>query len=254
LTKIVLVTGGFDPLHSGHINIFTAAKRLGDVLIVGVNSDEWLARKKGRAFMPLMERANIIRNLRMVDYVIDFSDSDNHAKEAIKKVRETYPGYHIVFANGGDRTAANIPEMDIDDDNVSFEFGIGGHNKMNSSSWILEEWKSPKVPRKWGYYKVLHEDGPESKVKELTVMPGQCLSMQRHTERSEFWFVTHGVATLYNINKKTDVELRGHYNKHTSIWIPKNEWHQLCNETTEPLRIVEIQYGTACEEKDIERK
>ena len=71
--KVVLVTGGFDPLHSGHIEYFKAARELGDHLVVGVNSDEWLARKKGRPFMPFAERANIIKHLDMVDEVIAFN-------------------------------------------------------------------------------------------------------------------------------------------------------------------------------------
>ena len=65
--RIVLVTGGFDPLHSGHIGYFKEARSLGDCLIVGVNSDEWLSRKKGQPFMPLKERITLIENLKMVD-------------------------------------------------------------------------------------------------------------------------------------------------------------------------------------------
>ena len=66
MNTIVLVTGGFDPIHSGHIAYFKAARKLGDKLIVGVNSDAWLNRKKGRAFMPFSERSDIIHNLKMV--------------------------------------------------------------------------------------------------------------------------------------------------------------------------------------------
>ena len=75
--KIVIVTGGFDPLHSGHIAYFEAAKQLGDRLVVGLNSDAWLTRKKGRPFMPMSERRAIIENLNMVDRVIEFDDSDS---------------------------------------------------------------------------------------------------------------------------------------------------------------------------------
>ena len=118
MKKIVLITGGFDPLHSGHIAYFKAAKALGDLLIVGVNSDAWLTRKKGSPFMPLLERTNIIRNIVGVDYVIDFDDSDNSAKNAIQMVRQSYPSDKIIFANGGDRTKTNIPEMDFKDNNL----------------------------------------------------------------------------------------------------------------------------------------
>ena len=77
MKRIVLVTGGFDPIHSGHIEYFNSAKRFGDELIVGLNSDEWLTRKKGKAFMPFKERKAIIESLKMVDKVIDFDDSDD---------------------------------------------------------------------------------------------------------------------------------------------------------------------------------
>ena len=82
----VLVTGGFDPLHSGHLEYFKEAKKLGDELIVGINSDEWLTRKKGRPFMPFKERLAIIRALEMVDDVLSFDDSDDTACGAIFKL------------------------------------------------------------------------------------------------------------------------------------------------------------------------
>ena len=254
MRKIVLVTGGFDPLHSGHIEYFKSAKKLGDLLVVGINSDSWLSRKKGAPFMPDQERNGIVKNLSMVDRTIFFNDRDGSAKEAIRDLRALYPNDQIVFANGGDRTQENIPEMDIKDDNLVFAFGVGGENKMNSSSWILQEWKAPKTERVWGYYRVLHEQGKDVKVKELTVEPGKCLSMQRHRDRGEHWFVSEGTATVYTLNRSTDVELIGKFNKFENLHIGKTEWHQLCNETESPLKIVEIQYGDNCIEDDIERK
>jgi D-beta-D-heptose 7-phosphate kinase/D-beta-D-heptose 1-phosphate adenosyltransferase len=254
MRTIVLVTGGFDPIHSGHIEYFKSAKKLGDLLVVGVNSDAWLTRKKGSPFMPWEERATIVAALQDVGRVINFDDNDNSAKDAIRKVREIYPNEKIIFANGGDRTKENIPEMDIIDDNLEFLFGVGGENKMNSSSWILQEWKAPKTDRVWGYYRVLHEQDKEVKLKELTVDPGKCLSMQRHKDRAEHWFVAEGTATVYSLNRSTDVELKGTYDKFESLHISKTEWHQLCNEADSPLKIIEIQYGDNCIEDDIERK
>lgn len=254
MKKIVLVTGGFDPIHSGHINYLKEAKKLGDILVVGVNSDAWLTRKKGRAFMPLSERATILRSIVGVDFVIDFSDDDGSARQAIRMVRQSYPQDEIIFANGGDRTDQNIPEMDIKDDNLKFVFGVGGFNKANSSSWILEEWKAPRTQREWGYYRVLHQDGKQVKVKELTVDPGKSLSMQRHQDRAEHWFVAEGEATVYTINRSTDAELYGQFEKFRNLHIDRCEWHQLANETALPLKIIEIQYGENCVEEDIERK
>lgn len=245
--KVVLVTGGFDPLHSGHIEYFKSAKQLGDVLVVGLNSDEWLQRKKGRAFMHVYEREQIVSALRVVDRVVCYPDADDSSKNAITGVRKMYPDATIIFANGGDRTQQNIPEMDVDDDNIEFVFGIGGEDKKNSSSWILEEWKSHKTDRPWGYYRVLH-DVAGTKVKELTVDPGQKLSMQRHKHRAEFWFVTEGTATI-----KWDEFGHTKIIKHSSDFISNEEWHQLINNTNQPLKIIEIQYGEQCSEDDIER-
>ena len=250
--KIVIVTGGFDPIHSGHIALLKEAKNLGHALAVGLNSDEWLRRKKGHEFMPWSERSAIIENLKMVDIVFSFDDSDGSAIDAIKRVKEVYPDDELIFANGGDRTKDNIPEMVFED--VEFVFGVGGEDKKNSSSWILDEWKSPKTARPWGYYKVLHQVGKEVKLKELTVEPGKSLSMQKHKQRSEFWFVSEGEATVYTLNRKTDSELVGKFTQFDHTWIANNEWHQLVNETSEPLRIIEIQYGSDCSEEDIERK
>ena len=250
--KIVIVTGGFDPIHSGHIAYFQSAKQLGDKLVVGLNSDAWLTRKKGREFMPWNERAAIVAALHVVDLVIDFSDNDGTAIDAIRKVKEIFPNDEIVFANGGDRTSDNIPEQVFD--SVEFVFGVGGENKINSSSYILEDWKKPRTTRAWGYYRVLHEVGQHTKLKELTVNPKTCLSMQRHDKRAEFWFVAEGEATVYTVDPhSTDRDLMASPAKHQSTWIKLNEWHQLCNETDEPLKLIEIQYGLACDELDIER-
>ena len=253
MKTIVLVTGGFDPLHSGHIAYFRAAKQLGDTLVVGVNSDAWLIRKKGRAFMPWDERMTIVKNIKDVDFVLEFNDDDGSAKSAIKLARQTWPDHKIIFANGGDRTDANIPEMEFEDRNLEFEFGVGGFNKANSSSWILEEWKAPKTERQWGYYRVLHEV-PGMKVKELTVDPGKSLSMQRHNHRAEYWIVSEGQA-IVNRATPLDFELPPtELNKHDQLHIVNREWHQLTNPYEHPLKIVEIQYGEQCVEEDIERK
>ena len=256
MSKVVLVTGGFDPLHSGHIAYFKAAKELGDHLIVGVNSNEWLTRKKGRPFMPFEERCAIIKELACVDEVIGFNDSDDTAINAIGQVLATKgSSWRVVFANGGDRRMTTTPEYATykDSKDVAFAFGIGGADKANSSSWILEEWKAPKTKRTWGYYRVIHEYNNHTKVKELAVPPGNKLSMQRHQERSEHWFVAEGTATVYTINRNTDIETLGVYAQHQSLHIPVGTWHQLANEHDTDLKLVEIQYGTNCVEEDIER-
>jgi cytidyltransferase-like protein len=249
--KIVLVTGGFDPLHSGHIAYFKAAKQLGNLLVVGINSDDWLTRKKGRSFMPACERKAIIENIYQVHKVIEFNDTDNSAIDAICKVKAMFPRDHIIFANGGDRTKDNIPEMVIED--VEFVFGVGGTNKANSSSWILEDWKAPKTQRPWGYYRVLHEV-PGMKVKELTVEPKQQLSMQRHNLRAEYWIVSEGQAIVNRTIDSGYVLPPVILQTHDEYCVPVTEWHQLTNPYDVPVKVVEIQYGENCIEEDIERK
>ena len=250
--KIVIVSGGFDPIHSGHISYFKSAKKLGEKLIVALNSDAWLIKKKEKFFMPFEERKIIIENLSMVDEVIEFEDDElGSATQALIKVKKSYPSDEIIFCNGGDRTKDNIPEMQIKD--VAFEFGVGGADKKNSSSWILQEWKEPKTERNWGYYRVLHEYGPHVKVKELTVEPGKKLSMQRHKQRAEHWFVSEGEASVYGLDVATDITLTK-YAKHKSLHILREQWHMLANETDKPLKVVEIQYGENCVEEDIERR
>ena len=136
--KVSLVTGGFDPIHSGHISYFARAKDFSDFLVVAINTEEWLTNKKGQYFQSWVERAEIIRHLRMVDAVITVPDDDQgSACGAIAKCLEIADT--VVFCNGGDRGKTNTPEIDKygEDPRVEFQFGIGGNDKKNSSSWIL---------------------------------------------------------------------------------------------------------------------
>ena len=133
-----LVTGGFDPIHSGHLRYFERAKDLSEYLVVGLNTNEWLTKKKGQYFLPWVERADILSHLDMVDAVITVPDDEKgSACGAIAKCLEI--SEQVIFCNGGDRIKCNIPEVMGygDDPRVEFKFAIGGEDKANSSSWIL---------------------------------------------------------------------------------------------------------------------
>ena len=140
LTNIILVSGGFDPIHSGHIKLIKHASDFGKVVVL-LNSDNWLRNKKGKEFLPYSEREIIMNALKNVIDVISFDDSDKTCIDGIKKAINKYPTKEIFFANGGDRNNATTPEKTFcEKQKIKNLWGIGGDNKSNSSSWILKKW------------------------------------------------------------------------------------------------------------------
>jgi cytidyltransferase-like protein len=249
MENIVLFTGGFDPIHSGHIEVIKQAQTMGRV-VLGLNSDEWLARKKGKPFMPFEERKAILDQFKNVLCVIDFDDSDNTAINAINKVKQMFPKNKIIFVNGGDRTEDNIPEMVFDD--VEFVFGVGGNHKKNSSSWILKEWKQPTVQRNWGEYSILDKgEGWQAKLLDFEV--GKSLSDQRHFERSEHWNIVEGAVKIALEYSNGDIEVKTYYGGE-SVYIPPNTWHKVTNVGNVPAKVVEVWIGEYLSENDIERR
>tara|TARA_Y100001970_G_scaffold280299_1_gene389059 strand:- start:1770 stop:2201 length:432 start_codon:yes stop_codon:yes gene_type:complete len=141
MDNIVLVSGGFDPIHSGHIKLIKEASKYGDVVVL-LNSDRWLREKKGKEFLSYNERKIIMGSLKNVIDVISFDDSDKTCINGIQKAILKYPNKIIKFANGGDRNNKSTPEtIFCEKNNVEAIWGIGGNNKSNSSSWILKKWK-----------------------------------------------------------------------------------------------------------------
>ena len=141
MNDIILISGGFDPIHSGHIALIQDAAKLGDVVVL-LNSDDWLRNKKGKEFLKYKEREIIIGSIRNVIDVISFDDSDTTCIDGIRKTINKYPNRKIKFANGGDRNNKTTPETKFCEDNeVETLWGIGGDTKKNSSSWILKRWK-----------------------------------------------------------------------------------------------------------------
>jgi len=253
MMRAVLITGGFDPIHSGHIAYMKAAKELGTILYVGVNSDEWLTRKKGRPFMPLEERMAIIKEIGCVGHVFSFNDDDDSAINAIEYVKHSVPrGTQVVFANGGDRRIGNIPEMFHGGDQVEFKFGVGGNDKKNSSSWILKEWDKPTTQRLWGKYRNLDANG-HWKVKELSIDVGKSLSDQRHFKRSEHWHIVDGQLEMVLEFDDGTTESKIH-KVGSSIDIPINTWHKATNVGNCPVKVIEVWMGYELSEEDIERR
>lgn len=136
---IVAVSGGFDPIHSGHVRLFQEAKKLGDKLVVILNNDNWIKLKKGRGFMDHKERAEIIRAFKDVDEVFITKHSKNTKDMSIcNELRLIQPD---IFANGGDRTAKNIPEVAVCNAiGCKMIFNVGKGGKIQSSSWLLEKY------------------------------------------------------------------------------------------------------------------
>lgn len=250
--RIIIVSGGFDPIHTGHIEYFKSAKNLGDKLLVALNSDYWLEMKKGKFFMPFEERKTIIESIRYVDEVIEFDDDKKGSCiNALEKVKLLYPNDQIYFANGGDRNKKNIPEMVVS--NINFIFGVGGDKKKNSSSWILSKWQNYFEEREWGSFFHLFQK-KDVKVKELIINPDQKISFQRHFKRNEIWLVISGRCYVaYSNNNNLDDIKKIILNKFDYYIVKAKDWHQIINPFKEPVHIIEIQYGDECIEEDIER-
>jgi len=249
--KIAVVSGGFDPIHSGHIAYLKSASEGADKLIVCLNSDAWLEKKKSKYFLPFNERKVILENISVVSEVIDFEDDEiGSAINGLKAIKSRYPKDKIFFCNGGDRDKNNIPEMVLD--GINFSFNVGGSAKKNSSSWILKEWSYPFTKRLWGNFYDLFQDD-FVKIKELIVHPNKRMSFQRHFKRSELWFISQGKCevnySLEDPKKILTITLK----KGDKFDVPISSWHQITNPFEDECRIIEIQYGEETSEDDIER-
>ena len=250
--KTIIVSGGFDPLHSGHISYINEAKKYGDRLIVALNSDQWLSNKKGKPFMNFEERKTILQNLKSVDAVLGFQDDDmGSCIDAIKKVQKLYPQDEIFFCNGGDRNTLNIPEMQVE--GIEFIFGVGGENKKNSSSWILKNWQEDFEDRIWGKFFNLYKN-EKIKLKELIIFAGKGMSLQRHFKRDEIWFISKGKCEVKYQRISHDEYKIKKLDLHDVFRVGKEDWHQIYNPYAEECRIIEIQYGDETSEEDIERQ
>jgi cytidyltransferase-like protein len=248
---ISVASGGFDPIHSGHIQYLKDSKSLANYLIVALNSDSWLQEKKGKHFMPFYERKIILESLKYVDEVISFDDDEiGSCINALESIKKNNHNKNIVFCNGGDRNENNIPEEEVK--NIEFAFNVGGSKKQNSSSFILKEFQYDYEKRVWGKFYNLFRD-KNIKVKELIISPGKGISYQRHFYRNELWFVSKGQCLIRHSkvdpNSFKEIKLK----REETFFVKKLEWHQIINPHAKPCHIIEIQYGESTKEQDIER-
>jgi len=239
--KFVVVSGGFDPVHKGHLRMFKNAKSLGDKLIVVLNNDDFLLRKKGFIFMGQEERKEIIEGFECVDEVVISIDKDLTVCKTLEHLSEE--NKVNIFANGGDRRdTSDIPESKVCKEyDIQMIFNIGGDKVQSSSDLVKNE-----VSKPWGMYRTF-EKSKKYLLKRITVNAGQSLSLQSHEHRSEFWIVVNGQALVSVEDKKEKLE------EGETIFIPLGSRHRLENITDNLLELVEIQFGSTLSEDDIIR-
>ncbi len=245
MLKKVVVSGGFDPLHIGHIRMFQEAKKLGKHLTVILNSDDFLEKKKGFKFMSFRERKEIISSLECVDKVVKSIDKDHTVCSTIKSLLKSNE-IHI-FANGGDRRNINqIPEYEIcKENNIKMVFDVGG-GKIQSSSSLTKPFKNYLELRPWGYFENLYSS-KNYLLKKLVVNSGEKISLQYHNNRKENWLIVEGTAKI-EIGKKTIKAKVG-----SSFEINKRESHRIENIGKKDLVVIELQSGKKLAEEDIVR-
>ncbi|OGG58871.1 hypothetical protein A2765_00630 [Candidatus Kaiserbacteria bacterium RIFCSPHIGHO2_01_FULL_56_24] len=197
----VAVSGGFDPIHIGHIRMLAHARKLGDKLVVILNNDHWLRDKKGFAFMPQEEKMELLKFFPFVDKVVVTdhkpNDPDRSVSRTLRKIRP-----HI-FANGGDRGKTNTPEMDACKDlGITMRFNVGRGGKVQSSSWMISAASRDvrRSVRPWGEF-YGWDSGKGWYLKTIYVQPGKRLSLQYHHHRSERWVLVEGDATAITMEK-----------------------------------------------------
>ena len=251
-SSVSVISGGFDPVHPGHISLIEQASAHGE-LIVGLNSDAWLVRKKGFALMSWTERALVLRSIKGVSRVVEFDDDDETAISLLNKLRDTWPDRKIVFCNGGDRKKDNIPEAVVD--GIDFVFDVGDEKTTSSRALFYNARFEPSNTR-WGDYRVIYSD-EHVKVKLIQINPGSCLSYQQHRHRGEIWFVRRGHGKVIindtstgEIDHESDVVLK--LNSMDTYQVNPKMWHQLINDSKDtPLEILELQVGKKISEIDI---
>jgi cytidyltransferase-like protein len=247
--RTVAVSGGFDPIHIGHVRMMQKARKLGDRLVVILNNDHWLRDKKGFAFMPQKEKVELLKSFSCVDEVVltdhKPGDTDRSVARTLRKVRP-----HI-FANGGDRGKANTPEMEVCRElGIDMKFNIGRGGKVQSSSWMIRDASRAfaRSIRPWGAF-YNWDTGKKWHLKTIYVKPKSRLSLQYHNHRSEHWVLVEGEASAVTRAKNGKEKLTPLvYGK--AFWVEQGTPHRLVSKKGGV--IVEVALGKF-DENDIVR-
>jgi cytidyltransferase-like protein len=243
-----LVSGGFDPVHVGHLRMFKDAQLLSNNVVILLNNDEWLIKKKGKPFMNQNQRKEILDEFKGIFEVIIQTSSEKSSNSAIEEFVRNNPNKSICYCNGGDRSnVKDIRETDICKKlGVDLEFGVGGKEKIESSSQLSRNYLGNIEKRPWGSYHIIAKN-KGYQIKEIKVNKGSKLSLQKHMDRSEFWQVVKG-------ESKITIKKQEHFLKENEhIYIPKNTIHRIENTGREELIFIEIQLGENLNEEDIIR-
>ena len=243
-----LVSGGFDPVHVGHLRMFKDAAILATKVVVLLNNDEWLTKKKGKPFMNENQRKEILNEFGSIHEVIIQKSNEKSSSKAIKNFVEKNSKAKICYCNGGDRSnIKNILESTICKKlNVSLEFGVGGNEKIESSSKLTKNYLGNVEYRPWGNYHIIAKN-TGYQIKEIVVLKNSKLSLQKHKSRSEFWQIVSGKSKITIDKKEYYLKEKEH------IYVPKNTIHRIENIGKEELIFIEIQLGKDLKEDDIIR-
>ena len=244
-----LVSGGFDPVHLGHLELIKGAKLIAGKVIVLLNSDKWLKRKKGKPFMNEKQRTEILLEFSSVhEVIVQDDDDDDSSNIAIENFFINHPNKKICYCNGGDRSqikeireGKTCKELGVD-----LKFGVGGNNKIESSSNLTKNYLADIEMRPWGQFHVIAK-GQGYQVKEIIVNQNSKQSLQKHRYRSECWQIINGRCQI-QLGKEVMQLSKGE-----NIFIPQGIFHRVENIGDKELIFVEIQIGDRIEEGDIIR-